>query len=278
MIGPAREVSVDALAARIPDGALIALPPDYSLSPVSLVAALIRRRVAALRLFCLPVGGFLADLLIGAGSVAEIETSAVSLGEFGPAPRFLAALRAGRLRLRDATCPALHTALQAAEKGVPFMPLRGILGSDILAHRPDWGVIDNPFADGPDPIVLIPAIRPDFALFHAPLADREGNVWVGRRRELATLAHAAEASLVTVERICDEALLEDERMAPGLITAPYITAIAESPRGAAPLGLLDLYEPDSATLTAYARAARDEEGFRAFLGRFLAGEENAVPS
>ena len=64
----------------------------------------------------------------------------------------------------DATCPAIHAGAARGEKGVPFVPLRGILGSDLLAHRPDWKVIDNPFAAG-DAIVVIPAIRPDVALF-----------------------------------------------------------------------------------------------------------------
>ena len=50
------------------------------------------------------------------------------------------------------------------------MPLRGILGSDLVRHRPDWQVIDNPFGRD-DPIVLVPAIRPDIALFHAAMAD-----------------------------------------------------------------------------------------------------------
>ena len=80
--------------------------------------------------------------------------------------------------------------LQASEKGVPFMPLRGLIGSDVLKHRDDWKVIDSPFGDD-DPIVLLPAIKPDVALIHAPMADRFGNVWIGRQRELATMAHAA---------------------------------------------------------------------------------------
>ena len=49
-----------------------------------------------------------------------------------PHPRFTAALKAGRITVRDATCPAIHTMLQAAEKGVPFMPLRGLIGSDAI--------------------------------------------------------------------------------------------------------------------------------------------------
>ena len=269
-------LSPDDLAARVPDGALIALPPDNSLGSVALALALIRRRARRLRLFCVPVGGFLADLLIGAGCVAEIETSAVSLGEAGTAPRFVAALAAGTLTVRDATCPAIHTALQAAEKGVPFMPLRGVLGSDVLAHRPDWRVIDNPFAAEPDPILLIPAVRPDFALFHAALADAAGNVWVGRRRELATMAHAARDSFVTVERRISGNMLEDERLAPGVISGAYVTGIAHAPRGAAPLALLDEYPAESAVLREYARAARSAEGFAAFLeNRLMPAREPA---
>ncbi len=264
--------SPDDLAARVPDGALIALPPDNSLGSVALTLALIRRRARGLRLFCVPVGGLLADLLIGAGCVAEIETSAVSLGEAGTAPRFTAALAAGTLVMRDATCPAIHTALQAAEKGVPFMPLRGVLGSDVLAHRPDWRVIDNPFAAEPDPILLIPAVRPDFALFHAALADEAGNVWVGRRRELATMAHAARDSLVSVERRISGDMLEDERLAPGVISAAYVTGIAPAPRGASPLALLDDYPAETTVLRDYARAARSAEGFAAFLEQRLMAE------
>jgi glutaconate CoA-transferase subunit A len=261
--------SADALAARIPDGALVAIPPDNSLPSVALAKALIRRGARGLRLLGVPVSGFATDILIGAGCVAELETSAVSLGEAGFAPRFSAALKAGSITLRDATCPAIHTMLQAAEKGVPFMPLRGLIGSDILAHRPDWKVVPNPFASAgaEDPIVLLPARQPDFATFHAAMADAAGNVWLGRRRECATIAHAAKAALVTVERVVEGNFLEDERLAPGAIGATYIDAVAIAGRGAHPVALLDEYGFDAAYVADYARAAKTAEGFRAWLER-----------
>src|SRR5688572_12911987 len=114
------------IARMIPDGALLALPPDYSLVAMEVVRELIRRKARNLRLLGVPILGLSADLLIGAGCVAEIETSAVSLGEAGLAPRFTEAIEKGEVKVRDATCPAIHSALQAAEKGVPFMPLAGI--------------------------------------------------------------------------------------------------------------------------------------------------------
>lgn len=260
---------LDDLAALVPDGAVLALPPDNSLSPGAFARALARRGVRDLRLVGVPVAGYAADLLIGAGCVAEIQTSAVSLGEAGFAPRFSAAVKAGTLKVTDATCPAIHSMLQAAEKGVPFMPLRGVIGSDILAHRPDWRVIDNPFADGSDPIVLLPALAPDAAAFHAATADEAGNVWVGRRRELATLAHASKRVFVTVERMVPGDMLEDERLAPGVISATYVEAVAVAERGAWPIALLDEYGFDAAHVAEYAKLARTEEGFRAYLDRFV---------
>lgn len=260
--------SVEALAAEVPDGATLALPPDNSLPSVALAKALIRRGARNLNLIGVPVSGFATDILIGAGCVASVQTSAVSLGEAGFAPRFSAALRAGSIKVIDATCPAMHTMLQAAEKGVPFIPLRGLIGSDILAHRPDWKVMPNPFAaEGEDPIVLLPALNPDFVFFHALMADEEGNVWVGRRRECATIAHASKRALVTVERVVPGNFLEDERLASGAINATYIGGIAIAERGAHPVALLDEYGFDGAYVSDYARMARSEEGFAAWCAR-----------
>ena len=163
------ELALDAIS----DGTVLAVPREQSGVAMAATRALIRRGVARLHLVALPTSTLQADLLIGAGAVAILETSAVSLGEHGPAPRFTAAIKAGTIIMKDATCPAIYAALQAAEKGIPFMPLRGLIGSDLLAHRPEWRVIDNPFGND-DPVVLLPAIKPDVALFHAPMADGAG--------------------------------------------------------------------------------------------------------
>ena len=253
------------LAARVPDGALLALPPDYSMPSMAVVRSLVLLKKKNLRLLGVPVLGLSADLLIGAGCVAELETSAVSLDEAGLAPRFTEAVEKGEIKMRDATCPAIHTGLQAAEKGVPFMPLRGVLGSDLVKHRPDWKVLDNPMKSGTDPILLVPAISPDIALFHARWADDEGNVWVGRRRELATIAHASKRCFVTFEEKRAGNMLEDELLAPGVISSAYITAVAHAPKGAWPLGVPGVYGIDDAHLARYARAAKTREGFQRYL-------------
>ncbi len=250
----------------VPDGAFVAIPADYAGVAMAAARALVRRGAKNLRLLTVPASSLCADLLIGAGACAEVETSAIGFGELGPAPRFSAAVREGRIGLKDATCPAIHAALRAAEMGNPFAVLRGILGSDILMVRPDWRVIDNPFAPG-DAIVALPALKPDVALFHAPLADRHGNVWVGRRRDLFTLAHAAKISVATVERIVEDNLLLDEVRAAATIPSFYIGAIAEAPRGAWPMRLD--YPEDTAHLREYLALAASEDGFARYLERYV---------
>jgi glutaconate CoA-transferase subunit A len=270
--------SLDDALAPIADGCVLAVPRESSGVPMEATRALIRRGIKRLHLIALPTSTFQADLMIGAGCVETLETSAVSLGEFGLAPRFTAAILGGTIRMKDATCPALHAGFQASEKGVPFMPLRGLIGTDVLKNRPDWKVIDNPFGDvsnQSDPIVLLPAIRPDLALFHAPMADRDGNVWIGRQRDLVTMAHAAEKTVVTVERIHDGNLLTDPKLAAGTLPGFYVETIAVAERGCWPLPLPEHYAWDAEHLKQYAKLAATDEGFAQYLEQYVYAREAA---
>src|SRR5438128_10623804 len=113
MIAP----SVDDAITTIPDGAMIVVPRESSGVPMEATRALIRRGIKRLHLIALPTSSLQGDLLIGAGCIETLETSAVSLGEFGAAPRFTAAITSRAIRMLDATCPALHAAFQAAANG-----------------------------------------------------------------------------------------------------------------------------------------------------------------
>lgn len=255
------------MATYIRPGMRLALPVDYAGVSMAMTRPLIDHGAGDLDLVCVPTGGLQVDQLIGAGLVRSVETSAVSLGEAGGAPRFNQAVKDGAIRLRDSTCPAVHAGLMAAQKGSPFVPLRGLIGTDVLRHRDDWRVIDNPFATSGDPIVLIPAIRPDVAVFHAVMADHFGNIWIGRRRELAAMAYASAEVLVTVERLVDYNLLADEMTAAGTLPALYVTAIATAPRGAWPYGLWGEYATDTDELIRYAQAARTQAGFADYMAQ-----------
>ena len=125
-------------------------------------------------------------------------------------------------------------------------------------------------------MVVLPAVRPDVALFHARLGDSYGNLWVGNSREAIVLAHAARTTVATYEARYDGNLMEDERYLAGTVAPLYIAAAAHVPNGAWPLGLAGVYEADRAHLAQYAAAARDEDGFAGYLRDHVAGALQVV--
>ena len=261
--------NINTLIELIDSGNKLALAPDYSGCAMKAVRYLINHKVRDLHLVGVPSIGFQGDMLIGSGCVSTVETAAVTIGEYGLAPRFTDAIKKGAVNIIDGTCPAIHAGLQAAEKGIPYMPVRGIIGSDLLKKREDWIIGNNPFDKEDSPLVMVKAIAPDVTLIHAPLADREGNVWIGVRREMMVMAHASKTTLVTYENLYEGNLLNDTNMAAGTISSLYISALALAKNGAWPVGLFGTYPADDEHLRLYIDMARTEDGFQNYLSRYV---------
>ena len=265
------QITVKDIAREVKDNCLLGIPADYSGVPMSVTIEIIKNKVKGLRLYCLPLTTIQGDMLIGAGCVSEIETAAVTLGEYGQAPRFQDAIENSKIKIKDSTCPALHAQLQATEKSVPFMPLRGILGSDLYKNRNDWSVINNPMSSktNDEKIVILPAVQLDILIFHASKADINGNVQIGRRRELATLAHASKKVFVTVEEIVDEDFFDCELKAAATLPSLYVDGISLARNGAWPCGLTDCYEIDGNEMSKYAKSAKYQETFDEYMRNFI---------
>ncbi len=250
----------------------LAIPPEYCGVAMAATRELIRRaKPATCTSSPCPQSGLQADMLIGAGLVATVEAAAVTMGERGPAPRFVAAVRIRR-RHHDGRHLPRHPRRPAGFREGPALPppARYSGHRHVLANRPDWRVIDNPFGSD-DPIIALPAIRPDIALFHCEMADAHGNLWIGRRRELATMAHASAATVATVEQIHDGDFFADETLAAGALPAAYIDAIAHVPHGTWPLAMPGFHDADAGALDAYCAAATTPDGFAAWLAKHLSG-------
>ena len=265
------QITVKDIAKEVKDNCLLGIPADYSGVPMSVTIEIIKNNTKGLRLYCLPLTTIQGDMLIGAGCVSEIETAAVTLGEYGQAPRFQDAIENSKIKIKDSTCPALHAQLQATEKSVPFMPLRGILGSDLYKNRNDWSVINNPMSSitNDEKIVILPAVQLDILIFHASKADINGNVQIGRRRELATLAHASKKVYVTVEEIVDEDFFDCELKAAATLPSLYVDGISLARNGAWPCGLTDCYEIDGNEMSKYAKSAKYQETFDEYIRNFI---------
>lgn len=123
-------------------------------------------------------------------------------------------------------------ALQAGASGVSFTPVPGLLGSDLLRHRPDFRVIDDPYRPG-QKVVLVPAIAPEFALLHGRRADLEGNVVIGTGYDDRLVAQASRHVVYSVPELradATRALANGEQVVPAVyVDALVVVPVREEP-------------------------------------------------
>src|SRR4029079_16134208 len=101
---------------------------------------------------------------------------------------------------------------------------------------------------------------------------------VGRRSELATMAHSARKVLVTCETIYERDLTASDDLAPATIRAMFVTALSHQPNGSWPLKSGADRPEDAAHLREYARLAKTDEGFAQYLSRYVVNEAAAEPA
>ena len=163
-------------------------------------------------------------------------------GNFGLAPYYRRAIESGAAKLEEHACASLTAGLRAAAFGVPFQPCGGLHGSDIPALN-DWKCLDDPYGKG-DPVWVIPAIQPDFAVIHATEVDAQGNVRVaGTHHWDRIMSRAAKSVLVVAEKLVDTAVFTAQPEAT-LVPHFMVQAFAIMPRGAWPGSCWPLYEID----------------------------------
>jgi glutaconate CoA-transferase subunit A len=169
---------------------------------------------------------------------------------------------------------AVGLRFRAGAMGVPFLPMRSMMGSDVIGQLPDTKQIDCPFTG--EKLVLVPALNPDFALIHVQRCDAYGNAQIdGLPFMDLDLAMAANSVILTTERIVSN---DQIRRAPDQTKIPFIAvdAVVEAPFGAAPHECYGVYEPLFAHLDAYAMQIRRdaEDGIRAYLDRYFYGPKS----
>jgi glutaconate CoA-transferase subunit A len=146
--------------------------------------------------------------------------------------------------------------------GVPYVPVIGLVGTDLLKRRDDMVLAPDPFGEGKVTVVA-KAMRPDVAVFHVAKADHHGNVSCGYYAETVMLAEASRHVIVTAEEIVDR-LTEDDAVGT-FIPSILVDAVVHARFGAHPGGFADRYAPDGAAMKAYVGASRDDAAFAAYL-------------
>jgi glutaconate CoA-transferase, subunit A len=146
--------------------------------------------------------------------------------------------------------------------GVPYVPVIGLVGTDLLKRRDDMVLAPDPFGEGRVTAVA-KAMRPDVAVFHVHKADRAGNVSCGYAVEAVMLAEASQYVVVTAEEVVDR--LTEKEATGTFIPSILVDAVVHAPFGAHPGGLTDRYPPDAAAIREYVAASRDDASFAAYL-------------
>lgn len=208
-------------------------------------------------------GAYDIDLLAALGLATSVSAGFVGFETvYGMAPGYRRAVECGAVTTKEHACYTVIAGLRAAIQGVPFMPIAGMFGSDLLEAR-DFRTIADPYTG--QLVVAVPALIPDVAIIHVQEADALGNARiVGTRFEDVLMAQAAEHVIITAERIIDGSAFEanPEQVAiPGFM----VHAVVEAPRGAWPMSCAGEYDFDADYLSAYVAVARHHDAVRAFI-------------
>jgi glutaconate CoA-transferase, subunit A len=257
-------------------------------NPMAAVYEIIRQRKRGLHVYA-HSNGQGVDELIGGGCVARLEVAYGGNGRFAPTCiRFRKAVEAGTLAVEDYSNYQMTLRFAAGAMGVPFLPVRSGLGTDIVAK---WGfgpqmrradpslpdqklcVIDNPFGrwGQASRLVLVPAVNPEVTIIHAQHAERSGTVRIdGLTFADVEQAKAARHVIVTCEELVDHGALREN---PGANQLPFfcVDAVARVPMGAYPTACYGCYDYDPAYLNAYRTQAQDDRLYGNYLQRCIFG-------
>lgn len=228
-----KQVSLQQLVERVPNGASLALGGSFlHRGPFAFVRELIRQRKTDLEIVK-QSPGYDIDILCRTGAVSKVRAGIVAMeGNFGLAPSYRKAIETGAVVLEEHACASLTAGLRAAAFGIPFQPCGGLHGSEIPALN-DWKRLDDPYGKG-DPVWVIPAITPDYAVIHATEVDAQGNVRVaGTHNWDRIMTRAAKSVLVVAERVVDTAVFSSQPEAT-LVPHFMVEAFAIVPNGAWP--------------------------------------------
>jgi len=248
-----KEVSLAAAIADVPDGAMIALGGGLSARlPMALVRELIRQNKRNLHLIG-SAHSIDVDLLVAAEAVRRCEESYVGFEQdLGLAPAYRRAAQSGSIEVAESCCVTILAQLRATEMGLPFLPVRGVRGSDIARLHPEYREVTCPFTG--EVLVAVPALKPDLALLHAPLGDRYGNLHLEQPFVLDERFASASARVVaTVDRLVST---EDVAAAGVTIPAHLVASVIAAPFGAHPTSSYPNYAYDRQHLALYASAAQ----------------------
>jgi len=256
----------DAIARLVHDGETLYAAGFTHLIPFAAAHEIIRQGRRGLVL-CRATPDLIYDQMIAAGCARKVVFSWAGNPGIGMLRPFRRAMEAGTIELEEYTHFGMLARLYAGAAGLPFMPVRTNVGSDLPAHNPHIRTIVDPYGGGT--LSVVPALRADVAIIHVHRADADGNAqtWgiIGEQREAA---FAADRVIVVAEEIVDPEVI---RADPNRTLLPdfKVDAVVHEPWGAHPSYVQGAYDRDAEAYREWDRASSTVEGTDRYLREWV---------
>jgi glutaconate CoA-transferase, subunit A len=260
----------DAIAQYVPDGSSVAI--GLALEPFIPFAAsheIIRQQRRNLTLIG-PISDILFDQLIGAGCVEKVKAAWVGNVSEGLAHCYRRAIEQSiphSLVAEEYSNFTIGLALLAGSLGVPYIPTRSLLGSDLPRQNPAFSQLQSPL--DASPLLLVPAVQPDVTIIHVQRSDIDGNAhfWGSLGLCEEAMLAARNVILVAEEIVSHEIILSD----PNRVVGPSfkVRAVVHEPWGAHPSAVSGYYNRDHHYYHEYHTRTRTAEGFQQWLDEWV---------
>ena len=258
----------EAIAELVPDGSSVALGLQMEqMIPFAAGHEIMRQKRRGLTLIG-PISDILFDQMIGAGCVEKIIAAWVGNVMMGSAYNFRRAVEQDGLKVFNMTNFTIALALQAGAMGVPFLPARTALGSEVTKGNHFFYQIFSPF-EPKETLWAVRALRPDVTIVHVQRADREGNAhcW-GNFGVMIEGVRAAMRLIVVAEEIVEPEVIASDpnrTVIPGFL----VHAVVASPYGAHPSPVQGYYKRDDAFFRQYHEQTKTADDTKVWLDRWV---------
>lgn len=266
-----------AIAELVSDGSSVAMGLQLEqMIPFAAGHEIIRQKKRELRLIG-PISDILFDQLIGAGCVKDVVAAWVGNVMMGSAYNFRHATEVEnpgtpgeKLKVFNMTNFTIALGLQAGAMGVPFLPTRTAMGSDVPKGNHFFYQIISPF-EPKETLLAVRAIVPDVTIVHVQRADAEGNAhcW-GNFGVMLEAVRAAKKVIVCAEEIVPEEIIASDpnrTVIPGFL----VSAVVESRYGAHPSPVQGCYKRDDAFFQQYHAETKTRLAFDVWAQKWIHG-------
>ena len=272
-----KEMTAAEVVATLEDGMTIGIGGwGPRRKPMALVREIVRSDLKDLTI--VGYGGADMGMLCASGKVKKLIYGFVSLDFIPLEPFFRKAREAGSIEAMELDEGMLHWGLRAASYRLPFLPIRGGLGTDFMKNNPDVRTVTSPYDDG-EVLMAMPAIKLDVALLHTHKADRLGNSRLYSPDPFFDewFARAADRTYMSTEELVDQIASDEADAKCSLFERSLVTGVVEIKGGAHPTSNVSIdgagFGWDVPHLKRYCEAAAEEGGWDKYVEEFFGASE-----